>query len=252
MTEPRDGRSADANGEKIAASASNCSRCPHIKYGLCGALTDGGATIHPKVPKGEITVRARQTLSRPADEGAVVCIVREGVAQRYVVLADGRRQIVSFRIPGDLLAVSFILGQKTNTSIQAVTPMRLCVFDRAAVAQFVKTTNEGIEAIAESYASEKRLLEARVVDLGKRSAAQRIARLMLEFAARTEHLRAPADPIPFPLTQQHIADALGLTQVHVSRVMGRMRKAGLVHAANGALTLHDADALVQMAAGKRS
>lgn len=204
----------------------------------------------PKLHRVEREVQPRQNLYRAREALRHVALVREGVAFRYVLVQGGQRQILSFCLPGDFLAPSAAFKDSQHFSIQALTPMRLCLFERDAFRKFVEEDRDAMRALTGIYVDEKERYEARIVDLGRRSSDERIARFMLDAMSvmqRREPVERPS--FFFPMRQQHIADALGLTQVHVSRVIGRFRKKGLIGFSGGKLEIIDLPNLRNVAGG---
>ncbi len=233
-------------------SPEDCDNCPFRHIGFCAAVLGSSAGEGP-IRKFEGTARVRQHIYRPGDAPGRVIVLREGWAIRFVLTPDGRRQILSILIPGDMVGGEVLMRDKVHTSLQALTPVTYCAFqvndlkdvavgDPGLVWTFVDICFAGREAS-----------EARIVDLGRRNAEQRIARLVLDLYRRLD-ARGLADglTIPFPLRQQTIADALGLTQVHVSRTMTALRQAGAVHLQAGVLEILDLQVLSDIAEIPRS
>lgn len=195
------------------------------------------------------SVRPRQHIYKSGESRGQIVILRDGWAIRFVLTPDGRRQILSILLPGDIAGGEFLMREEARVSVQALaTPVRYCAFDIADLKEIAKKdpgliwTFVGIE-IAEHEAS-----EALTVGLGRRNAEQRIARLVLDIYERLEKRGlAEGNTIPFVLRQSTIADLLGLTQVHVSRVMTAMKAQGIMKLARGSLTILDMRALRDVA-----
>lgn len=191
------------------------------------------------------SVRPRQHIYKSGESRGQIVILRDGWAIRFVLTPDGRRQILSILLPGDIAGGEFLMREEARVSVEALaTPVRYCAFDIADLKEIAKKdpgliwTFVGIE-IAEHEAS-----EALMVGLGRRNAEQRIARLVLDIYERLEKRGlAEGNTIPFVLRQSTIADLLGLTQVHVSRVMTAMKAQGIMKLARGSLTILDMRAL---------
>jgi CRP-like cAMP-binding protein len=175
------------------------------------------------------------------------------MAFRYVVLPDGSRQILSFCLPGDFLIPSATIRDSVHVSVQALTPMRLCLFEKEAFRAHIAEDRDAMMSMADICIGEKENSEARIVDLGRRGSEERVARFIMDLMSEMQR-RDPVKhlSIAFPMRQQHIADALGLTQVHVSRVLGKFRKEGLISLAGGTLAITDAAALQNLAGGQRN
>lgn len=216
-----------------------CVTCPNQKFGICGALLQlsDGSHIQQKPnwqhyraarPGEQIIVR-----NQTSEDVFVLC---DGWAFRFFQLANGRRQILNFLLPGDIFSSVAVFEERPSFSAQALTEARLSSFRRSEVQARCVSDPRMITAIGESYASESHSADGLLTALGQRSAEERIAylflHLMQRIAARSvirEHRYR------LPLRQQHIADTVGLTSVHVSRVISLFRDQGLVDFSSGVL-----------------
>jgi len=157
-----------------------------------------------------------------------VFAVCQGWAFRYVQLTDGRRQNLAVLLPGDL-SLSNLFGEKLHYSVEAVTDLRITQFARADLKRSLLGDEKMLEFFGKSYAAEQRHIDELAVDLGRRSAEERVTRLILSLLNRISGHRIRSDhPYTFPLLQRQIADLTGLTSVHVSRTMKEFRNAGLM------------------------
>lgn len=221
----------------------DCGACPFSQGELCRTVI--GSDAENRVSKVGGSIRPRQHIYKSGESRGQIVVLRDGWAIRFVLTPDGRRQILSILLPGDIAGGEFLMREEARVSVQALaTPLKYCAFDIADLKEFAKKdpsliwTFVGIE-IAEHEAS-----EALMVGLGRRNAEQRIARLVLDIYERLEKRGlADGNTIPFVLRQKTIADLLGLTQVHVSRVMTAMKTQGIMQLARGSLTILDMRAL---------
>lgn len=157
-----------------------------------------------------------------------------GWACRQRILSDGRRQILGFLLPGDLIGVCQHSNPLASTTIVATTEVTMCS---------VPTAEPGsglAEALARSAALEEHYLLAHIIRLGRLNAYERLADWLLETQERLAFVGLPAaDQFPLPLTQEMLADALGLTSVHVNRTLQSMRRDGLLTLRGGMMSLPD-------------
>jgi CRP-like cAMP-binding protein len=166
--------------------------------------------------------------------------LREGWAFRYKLIADGRRQILSFLLPGDSISFQLMRADRLHFSVQALTDVSLCVFGRKALARYVAARPALVARLDLLTSRELAWADDRTTCLGRRSAHERIANLIIQLYLRLQQRRrVEGRSFAFPLRQHHIADALGLTAVHVSRVLKDLRTDGLVSSASAKLTIHD-------------
>jgi CRP-like cAMP-binding protein len=161
-----------------------------------------------------------------------------GWAFRHKTLDDGRRQILNFLLPGDLMGLQASLLDASDHGIEALTDVELCVFPRRKTWNLFERMPQLAYELAWLGAREESLVDENLTSVGQRTARERVAALVLGLYRRADHLDLVKDnTFMFPLTRQHIADALGLSLVHTIKTWSYLRRAGLFSTANGALTL---------------
>lgn len=172
-----------------------------------------------------------------------------GWAFRFKLFEDGRRQILNFLLPGDLVGLQASLLSEAQHGIEAMTDVQLCVFSRRRTFDmFVKMPVVAYE-VAWLGSREESIIDENLTSVGRRSAAERIAALVISLHRRCNALGLVSDQgFLFPLTQQHIADALGLSLVHTNKTWSRLRRAGLFELNGGHLKLKNARLTARMAA----
>lgn len=171
--------------------------------------------------------------------------MRTGWAFRYKLLFDGTRQILDFVLPGEL--VGFPGTERLpymDHSVETVTEMKYFAHSLSDVIRLSQSDASILSALVWMISSEKARAFERLIDIGRRNARERVAHLILELFNRLQ-IADPTitGPCPFPLTQVVIADSLGLSPVHVNRVIRQFQRAGLATIANHTLTIHDVEAL---------
>jgi CRP-like cAMP-binding protein len=192
-------------------------------------------------------VSAKRVIVREGDRLDQFYTLFDGWAFRFRLLHDGRRQILSFLLPGSAIGLPLHGSAAAGSSVQALTDMTLCVFDRAEFAAYFQSSATGLACLEAAYDRLGAAADDRLVDLGRRSALQRLARFIIEIrrlASRSGE--AVADTMFFPLKRQHIADALGLTPVHVGRVLGQLLAEKIVRIHGSSMTIMDAAALAEL------
>ncbi len=219
-----------------------CPRRPHVMYSpICGEAIDAlrGLRLRQRL------VPAKTLIFREDEPVEEFYTLFDGWGFRYKLLADGRRQILSFLLPGDPLTLGVLTVKALSYSVQTLTVARLCVFDREETAAFIQSESElrqryqrlSVHEIAGTY--------ERLADLGRRSAKERMARLILDIHARLNANGVmQGNTFDFPLRQEHVADALGLTTIHVSRTLRALREEGLVAYHANAMQILDYQNLV--------
>jgi CRP-like cAMP-binding protein len=171
-------------------------------------------------------------------------ILCDGWAARYRIVADGKRQILNFAIPGDLIGVLLNALTTARHSVCAVTDLRVASVPTSqleAIAHHNPVLRRAIQWVS---ACEWAMLCEHLVSVGRRSATARIAHLLLELQARLTLVdRASGASFSLPITQEMIADCLGLTHVHVSRSLRKLNERGLVRYERNRVVIVDSERL---------
>lgn len=173
----------------------------------------------------------------------------EGWAFHYQLLADGRRQILDFALPGAVLGFDGLSGAAMTYGVQALTDAVFCVVPRRALGPLSRR-HPGIGLhLASSIARDRDAAFARLTSIGRHSARERVAHLMLELFVRrrSQWPGHRIEEMHLPLTQEHIGDATGLTGVHVNRVLADLKKDGILTFSYRRLVILDPDRLVDVA-----
>ncbi len=175
-------------------------------------------------------------------------IMAEGWAFSYKILAEGQRQIVNFQIPGDFLGVRSMLFRTSDHSVEPITPIEASEVTKSELFQTFSKTPRLATAVLWAVSRDEAMVVEHLVGVGQRPAAERTAHLLLELGARLK-LVGMGDKTGFacPLTQYHLADALGMTPVHVNRVLREIREAGLITFQNRRVSFDDYEGLVDFA-----
>ena len=192
--------------------------------------------------------KARQPLAREGDVAAALLIIIEGWARGYKVTCSGERQITEFLLPGDAVAPLCDSHRHMDYSIDALTAVRFAAIDQVHLQRVTEAFPSLMAAVLQQQALKQALLREWLVNIGRRSAVERIAYLLCEIFLRLR-VRGLGEPnaCPFPLTQLDIADAVGLTPVHVNRTLQKMRRSGMIRQDKSRLTIPDLKALQGLA-----
>lgn len=191
---------------------------------------------------------ARRNIIREGDRPDHVHLMVDGWAARYKLLPDGARQITAFLIPGDFCDLHVTVLGEMDHSIATLTRARVVFIARRRMDAL--TARPGLaRAFWWTTLVDEAVLRAWVVNVGRRDAFEAIGHLICELYARMKNVGLTTDySFELPLTQEELADALGLTAVHVNRVLQRMRADGLIALKGGSLQILDYGRL-QSAAG---
>jgi CRP-like cAMP-binding protein len=207
----------------------SCYECALRACGLFKPVTPKELNVINQIKRDHLLVPAGGEIVRAGDEAPELYTLYSGWAFRFKTLPDGRRQILNFLLPGDLLGLQAAMFDAALHGIEALTEVELCVLPR----RDIWTLFGDMPALAFDVT----WLGSRE-DAGRRTAAERVAALIVALYKRAKALGLVAEEtFVFPLTQQHIADALGLSLVHTNKTLARLRRLGMFKRANGTLTL---------------
>src|SRR5438874_7187552 len=171
-------------------------------------------------------------------------VLTRGMACRFRLMPDGRRQILTILIPGDFFDLHGFLLKATDHSVAAIGPTRIAAIGREAVIDIIANHPRIGAALWWSAMQEAAMLRERIVALGRRSARGRVAYHLCELVWRQRAIgMAEYHAIRLPFTQTDPADMLGLTSVHTNRVLQGFRRDGLITLEHRRLALHGLDGL---------
>lgn len=187
-------------------------------------------------------------LIREGDEPDPVFVMVEGWAIGYKILPDGGRQIVSFMLPGDFCDIHISMMETVDHSIVTLTKAKVASLPRIQMEQLVQARPAITRAFWWSQLVDKSIARAWIVSMGRRKGVERVAHLMCELYIRMRHIGlATDDRCEMPLTQLVLSDAVGLTPVHVNRVLKVLRTSNVMELKEGSLKINDPVMLAHIA-----
>jgi len=214
------------------------------------ALVRGEEKIGALLKGSAFTLGADQTLIEAGTDHRFVYRLLEGWACRTRLLNDGRNQFILIYLPGDLFAVKSMFVTRHPDAVMSLSPIVAERIDYCDLhAAYVKDSDIATRCIWQVVEEERRL-HSWVTGLGRGSAEERLALLLIDFRGRlvlSGTIPNSSLTYPMPLTQSQLADHLGLTPVHVNRVLKSFREAGIVTVKNGQVDIADLDRLAQRA-----
>ena len=188
------------------------------------------------------------TLIREGDRPEVVFLLLDGWACRYKLLPDGSRQIMAYLIPGDLCDIHIFILKAMDHSIGLLSEANVAAISKAAMQRTLEERPAIARALFWSTLVDEATLREWLVNMGQRDAYARLAHLFCEMWLRMKQIGLThGNSFTLPLTQEELGDTMGLTSVHVNRVLQRLRAEGLLSLARGQMTLHDIDRLREIA-----
>jgi CRP-like cAMP-binding protein len=193
------------------------------------------------VPAGKVIARDRETLSEST-------LLFEGYACRFKDLADGQRQIMELHVPGDFVDLHGFLLKQLDHNVGSMTAVRIAAVPHEALRRITEHHPHLARILWFSTLIDAAIHREKILSVGRRSALARIAHILCELFVRMQLVGlADEDGYPLPLTQADLADATGLTSVHVNRMLRRLRNDELCTFRNARVTIHDWDRLQRIA-----
>ncbi|MGB7411955.1 Crp/Fnr family transcriptional regulator [Sphingopyxis granuli] len=185
---------------------------------------------------------------REGDLAKVCPVLLSGFAYRQKTSADGGRQIVALKIPGDALDFQSLYVDIADHNLQALTPVELAVFAQKDFEALVAPRPNIARAIIVDILIEGSISREWLLNIGRRNALGRLAHLLCELYYRVQQIALEeVGAFEFPLTQEQLADLLGLTPVHINRTIKILEKEGAVKRVSRRLTIGDVDTLRRIA-----
>ena len=233
--------------------ATPCIDCPLRALPLFLPHTEEELALVQFLKRREIALEAGETVIHEGQAHTRLFTLREGWAYRFKTLSDGRRQILNFLLAGDFIGVQQKMSDAAAHGVVTLTAARLCVFDRDALWELHRGQPSMGFNVTWLTAHEESLVDDNLLSIGQRSAEERVATALILLYKRAAALRGAGDDgdeaggVPFPVTQQHLADALGLSLAYTNKTLRKLHQRGLFHIADGRLVLLDPKALARLA-----
>ncbi len=194
-------------------------------------------------------ISAARPILREGESVDMILPLLEGLAYRHRDLSGGRRQILALLLPGDICAGHARRPFPVDYGVRALTRVRVARIPRDRFDRILAGHGAIARALATAALIEEAVLRAWLVNLGQRDARERVAHLICELARRMEDcgLLLGHGGFDLPLTQQELGSALGLTNVHVNRILRRLRDENLMDLQRGVVRIHDLERLQRVA-----
>jgi CRP-like cAMP-binding protein len=182
------------------------------------------------------------------DAGGVAYIIEQGWTYSSNVLRNGSRQILDVQVPGDVAGLQSLPVPTAANDVTAITKVHAFEIQLDAVMDAISSDADLAAFIFWLAARQNDVASVRIIDIGRRTSVERVAHFILELATRLRLAGIGTDSgFPCPLTQYLLGDALGLTSVHVNRVLRDLRTSGLAHHQRGWISLLNAGELSAVA-----
>lgn len=225
-----------------------CAHCPLKSRDIFRAVEPAELGFIEWFKSGEFIADAGATILMEGSNSPHLYTLLSGWAFRYKTLPDGRRQILNFALPGDFLGLQSSLLSEMQHSVEALTPTVLCVFPRDRLWQLYEKHPTLAFDLTWIVSRSERMLDDNLLSIGQRSAIERIAFVLLSLFHRARDLGLTEGPrIRFPFTQQHVADALGLSLVHTNKTLRQLTEQKAILWKDGVFELIDEERLAERA-----
>ncbi len=241
-------REKDGNGA-ASAPVIPCKACPLRALKSFREFSAEELDFVQSFKMGELVVEAGGPVFLEGSDSPHIYTVLEGWALRYRMLESGSRQVLNFALPGDLIGLQGALFGKMLHSVDAMTPLRLCVFSRQRLWElYQKHSGLGFD-ITWIASREESILAEHLTYVGQRSALERLAYIIAYVMERGRKLGMVKNgKLATPITQQDLGDAMGLSIVHTNKSLRRLVATGAIEWKRGEIVVRDAAELSRLAA----
>jgi len=221
----------------------SCLNCVARNSGFCGTIIGKSSRRSPsrqeRISRAFLSAAEQDILSAHGNASQEMFVLCTGWAFRFYQLADGRRQLLSILVPGDLFSAFGLFDPRPGYSVQALTDVRFCQLDRADLKRELTAEPSILDALGKICAVEIDDLNAASADLGRGNANERIVHFALRLAKRlsARGMTIRKNCYPFPLSDTDIADITGLTEAEVGRVIAGLRRNNVIDISDGKLLI---------------
>ncbi|MAC12082.1 MAG: transcriptional regulator [Sphingorhabdus sp.] len=207
-------------------------------------LSEAEKSVIAELEQEPITIPAGQKLWEEGGDSDSLCIVQEGWLLSETFLEAGERQILRFYFPGELIGTAGISFNQASSTVRAVEDARLCIVPRRRMGELFARQPRLASLFYSLGMLEVADLNDRLRALGRTDGKARLAQLFLSIAERLRVLEGRDTKVMHvPLTQSDLADAVGLTAIHVNRLLKEMTREGLIKRTRREIELCDEDQL---------
>ena len=207
------------------AHQTDCLNCPLREQHAFASNSAEELAFIQQFKHNELKVAAGKSILRENEHCKELFTLLSGWAFRYRSLSDGRRQILSCLLPGDFIGLQQEVSSGAPHGVEALTACTLCTFPRDKLwALYRQHPGLGYDLTWIS-ANQELIVDENLVSVGRRTALERVAMLLVHLYKRAQAVGLEdAEGISLPITQQHLADALGLSLVHTNKTLRRLHE----------------------------
>ncbi len=239
-------RSVDAAAQ-VQPKVTPCQACPLRNLKAFRQFTPTEVDFVSYFKSGELIAHPGMTILSEGAPSEHLYTILSGWSFRYKLLSDGDRQILNFALLGDLLGLQGSVFDSMGHSVEALTRSTLCIFPLQKLWTLYEKHPDLAFDITWLASREERIIDEHLISVGRRSATQRVAFLLMSLYSRCVQAGiAEGGQTVFPLTQQHLADALGLSVVHTNKVLRRLTDRELIFWRSGTLQIRNETGLREL------
>lgn len=203
-------------------------------------LSDEEKKTLENAARQRITIRRGKDIISEGQKPDEVYLIEEGWACRYKLLENGEHHIMAYLIPGDLCDLHTTILDQMDHSIRAITPLKAAVYSANEISNLMEKNVRLARALIWSTMVDEAILREWLVNAGSRAADKRLAHFFCEMLVRSRAAGLSHDnSFEFPITQAELGESMGLTDVHINRVLQRLRGEGLIATDNKRLAILD-------------
>ena len=228
----------------------DCRQCPLLGCEGLRPLDADELDYMNGFKQGELSLDRGTSVIEQGAQSPHIFTVLDGILMRYRTLEDGRRQIVNFMFPGDLIGLQSAVHEPASHSVEAVSAARLCVFPRDGFVDLIADKPALGYDVVWLAAREERALEEHIISLGQRDAQEKVVSLAVFLLQRAKDtgLADDSNRLRVRITQGQIADMLGLSVVHTNRTMQSLRSSDIIRWTQDEIVVPDMDAAREFSA----
>jgi CRP-like cAMP-binding protein len=219
-----------------------------LRLDAIGSLSENERQALRKLPVTIRDLRADEDIVREGDRPWQSCLLLDGFLQRYKMLPDGTRQIMSFHVPGDVPDLESLHLQVMDHSLATLTPSKVGLISHDPLRELTRAYPHVADLFWRATLIDAAIFREWIVKVGSRDAPSRIAHLICELYLRLKVVGlTKAMSFEAPITQSEIGEATGLSTVHVNRSIQKLRADGLITLNKSHCTIDDWDGLRELA-----
>src|SRR5260221_4187706 len=225
-----------------------CEKCPLRDLHALREFSAKELEFVSEFKSGELNIQAGTNILLQGTNSAHLYTILSGWAFRHKTLPDGRRQILNLALSSDFLGLQESVNDEMQHSVEALTDMILCGFARVKLWNLYRDYPTLAFDVTWLAAPEEQILDEHLLSIGRRTAMERLAYLLLAVFLRAEEVGlTKGNVIQFPFTQQHVADMLGMSLVHTNKTLRRLSATKAIRWKDRRFELLDREALIKLA-----